>query len=92
MFLCRVTMSSGTDKTNIGVGRRDLKASFCFLDKTGQAVCSQYFGDLDHYDACGVWKTNIKRMERLYGFKPQHILACDMHPRYYSSQIFPHTS
>lgn len=80
-----VTMSSGTDKTILASGG-DLKASFCFLDKTGQAVCSQYFGDLDDYDACGVWKTNIKRMERLYGFKPD-ILACDMHPRYYSSQI-----
>lgn len=80
-----VKISKGSDKTILASGG-DLKASFCFVNREGQAVCSQYFGDLDDYDACGVWKSNIKRMERLYGIKPD-ILVCDMHPRYYSSQI-----
>ena len=63
----------------------DLKASFCYL-KDSQAVCSQYFGDLDDYDAGGLWKSNIKRVAGIYNLKPQ-ILACDMHPRYYSAHM-----
>lgn len=80
-----IKISDGADKIILASGG-DLKASFCFVDRQGRAVCSQYFGDLDDYDACGAWKSNIKRMEKLYGFRPD-ILACDMHPRYYSSQI-----
>lgn len=63
----------------------DLKSSFCFM-KEGQAVMSQYFGDLDDCDASGAWKSNIRRMGDLHRLTPE-ILACDMHPRYYSSQI-----
>lgn len=63
----------------------DLKASFCYM-KNGQAVMSQYFGDLDDCDASGAWKQNIKRVAELHGLVPQ-ILACDLHPRYYSAQI-----
>ncbi len=72
------------EKTILASGG-DLKASFCYL-KDSQAVCSQYFGDLDDYDAGGLWKSNIKRVAGLYNLKPQ-ILACDMHPRYYSAHM-----
>ncbi len=72
------------EKTILASGG-DLKASFCFL-KDSQAVCSQYFGDLDDYDAGGAWKNNIKRMAELYNLKP-HILVCDMHPHYYSAHM-----
>lgn len=61
----------------------DLKGAFCFMSGN-TAICSQYFGDLDDYDACGVWKKNVYRMEKLFGLTPK-ILACDMHPRYYSA-------
>lgn len=63
----------------------DLKASFCYL-ADDKAIMSQYFGDLDDMDVCGAWKHNIHRLGRLHRLKPD-ILACDMHPRYYSSQI-----
>lgn len=72
------------EKTILASGG-DLKAAFCYL-KNSQAVCSQYFGDLDDYDAGGLWKNNIKRIADLYNLKPQ-ILACDMHPRYYSAHM-----
>ncbi len=63
----------------------DLKAAFC-LYKDNLAIMSQYFGDLDDYDACGIWKANIHRMSELHALSPK-VLACDMHPRYYSSRI-----
>ena len=63
----------------------DLKGAFC-LYKDNLAILSQYFGDLDDYDACGIWKTNINRMSELHALVPK-VLACDMHPRYYSSRI-----
>lgn len=80
-----VYLSNCKSKKTILASGGDLKAAFCYL-KDSQAVCSQYFGDLNDYDAGGIWKNNISRIGNLYNFKPD-ILACDMHPRYYSAQM-----
>jgi len=79
-----IKVKEKSDATILASGG-DLKGSFCYF-KQGQAVMSQYFGDLDDMDAAGAWKSNIKRLAKLHRLKPT-VLACDMHPRYYSSQI-----
>ncbi len=61
----------------------DLKAAFCIADSK-MAVMSQYFGDLEDYDAYGAWQSAIERMCGLYNVE-DYVCACDLHPKYFST-------
>lgn len=61
----------------------DLKAAFCIADSK-MAVMSQYFGDLEDYDAYGAWQSAIERMYGLYNVE-EFVCACDLHPKYFST-------
>lgn len=61
----------------------DLKAAFCIADSK-MAVMSQYFGDLEDYDAYSAWQSAIERMCRLYDVESL-VCACDLHPKYFST-------
>lgn len=63
----------------------DLKSAFCFV-KGNFAYMSRYIGDLENEKAFCEYKSNIKKMEKLFGFSPE-ISVCDMHPSYYSASL-----
>lgn len=64
----------------------DLKSAFCIVHN-GYAYPSQYFGDLEDESYFKAYKSNIKRFCELHSFKPEQI-AGDMHPMYYSSNLY----
>lgn len=47
---------------------------------------SQHIGDLETKESLLVFLRQIEDFEKLYDFRPQ-VLACDMHPRYLSTQV-----
>lgn len=63
----------------------DLKASFC-LYKNGNAVMSQYFGDLEERTVLERYKASVKDLSQLLKITPD-IAVCDMHPNYHSSKF-----
>lgn len=64
----------------------DLKAVFGF-HRDNHVFLSQYFGDLDNPDTFKSYKDNIKRFAALHGFKAEKV-AADMHPGYYSTNLY----
>lgn len=64
----------------------DLKSAFCIVNGN-YAYPSQYFGDLEDMEYLSTYKDNIKRFCCLHSLKPKKIV-CDMHPLYYSSQLY----
>lgn len=63
----------------------DLKAAFCIANSEN-AVMSQYFGDLEDYDAYKAWEDAVCRMLSLYDVD-DYRLVCDMHPEYFSTSM-----
>jgi hydrogenase maturation protein HypF len=61
----------------------DLKASFC-LYKDGNAVVSQYFGDLVQVSVLQEYKNSYTDLCRLLKLEPT-LAVCDLHPNYASS-------
>ena len=49
------------------------------------AFVSQYIGDLDNPETTDFFLETIKKMQDLYGLKPDSVV-CDMHPEYFSSR------
>lgn len=65
----------------------DLKSCFCYTGGK-RAYISQHLGDLVEESCLLEYETQKKRMEQLFGFKPQ-IFACDKHPAYRSRSAVP---
>ena len=63
----------------------DLKAAFC-LYKNGNAVMSQYFGDLEEKTVLERYKASFRDLCHLLKITPD-IAVCDMHPNYHSSRF-----
>jgi hydrogenase maturation protein HypF len=63
----------------------DLKSCFCLLSGD-RAYLSQYFGDLESFGVQKNYREGIARMEQIFGITPA-MVACDLHPRYFSSQL-----
>lgn len=62
----------------------DMKAAFC-LYKKGNAVLSQYFGDLEEKTILDEYTNGVKDLSSLLKVSP-NIVVCDMHPNYYSTR------
>jgi len=62
----------------------DLKAAFC-LYKRGNAIVSQYFGDLEEKTILDQYRSAVGDLSRLTKIVPD-IAVCDMHPNYFSSR------
>lgn len=62
----------------------ELKNTFC-LTKHDRAFISQHIGDLENMAVNDSYRQNIKLFERLFDIKPL-VLACDMHPEYFSTK------
>lgn len=63
----------------------DLKAAFC-LYKKGNAVVSQYFGDLEESTVLDRYKHSVEDLLSMLKMVP-NMAVCDMHPNYFSSRF-----
>lgn len=63
----------------------DLKAAFCLCQK-GNAVVSQYFGDLEEDAVMEEFKRSYEDLTRLYRMVPG-LAVCDLHPNYHSARF-----
>lgn len=63
----------------------DLKAAFC-LYKRGNAVVSQYFGDLEEKAVLDQYTHSVEDLSDLLRITPD-AAVCDMHPNYFSSRL-----
>lgn len=55
------------------------------LGKADTVLQSQYIGDLKNWETYCFYKESLQRFRRLFRFTPQ-VLACDLHPDYFSSR------
>ena len=62
----------------------DLKNTFCFA-KRNQLICSEHIGDLEDARVYHHYINSIEHLAKLFEVKPE-IIACDMHPGYFSTQ------
>ena len=63
----------------------ELKNTFC-LAKNNLLYPSPYIGDVGDLRTVEILKSSIRRMMNLLEIKPE-IVACDLHPRYHTSQV-----
>jgi hydrogenase maturation protein HypF len=61
-----------------------LKNTFC-LAYRGEAWMGPHIGDLETEESCRAFETTLERFIGLVGIKPE-IIACDLHPDYYSTR------
>jgi len=76
-----------TEKTatqDILAAGADMKNTFCFV-KQNQVICSEHIGDLEDADVYHHYINSIEHMRRLFEVEPK-VIACDLHPGYFSSQ------
>ena len=63
----------------------ELKNTFC-LAKNNLLYPSPYIGDVGDLRTVEILKSSIRRMMNLLEIRPE-IVACDLHPRYHTSQV-----
>ena len=63
----------------------DLKAAFCIYNN-GNAVVSQYFGDLEEKTVFEEYERAVQDMTDLLKVEPQ-LVVCDLHPNYFSTRF-----
>lgn len=72
------------EKTVFAAGGQ-LKSAFA-LSKGPFSYISQFFGDLDSREACGLYGQHVERMADLLRITPE-LVVCDLHPLYFTSQF-----
>ena len=82
-----VFLSRGGERTETPVfaAGGDLKAAFCFYQR-GNAVVSQYFGDLEEHTVMREYEKSYEDLTRLLKVKPG-LAVCDLHPNYHSARF-----
>lgn len=73
----------GKGKPQIFAAGGDLKAAFC-LYKGGNAVVSQYFGDLEESSVMETYDKSFSDLKKLFKITPD-LAVCDLHPNYHST-------
>jgi hydrogenase maturation protein HypF len=61
-----------------------LKNTFCFI-KGNQLICSEHIGDLENAEVYHHYIKSIEHLRGLFEAQPK-VIACDLHPAYFSSQ------
>ena len=80
-----INLPAGFDSTiSILAMGSELKNTFCLI-KDGQAIVSQYMGDLEKLPCFKDYLKNLKLYKTLFDLKAQ-IIVIDKHPAYLSSQ------
>ncbi|MCD8339778.1 MAG: carbamoyltransferase HypF [Burkholderiales bacterium] len=62
-----------------------LKNTACLV-KGRKAIVSQHIGDLDRSTNCKTLKNTVRHLSEVFEIRPQ-IVACDMHPDFYSTRL-----
>lgn len=75
----------GRTKAGIFAAGGDLKASFCLCHK-GNAVLSQYFGDLEEDSVMKEFQNAYHDLTKLLRVEPG-LAVCDLHPNYHSARF-----
>jgi len=73
-----------TSPAHIFAAGADLKNTFCFV-KQNQLICSEHTGDLEDADVYHHYINSIDHLKGLFEVRPG-IVACDLHPGYFSTQ------
>ncbi len=84
VFLSQVEVVNRPEAEIFAAGG-DLKAAFCLYHK-GNAVVSQYIGDLEEEAVMEDYKKTYEDLTKLLKISPS-LAICDMHPNYYSAQF-----
>jgi hydrogenase maturation protein HypF len=63
----------------------ELKSTFCLL-KDAFAFVSQHIGDMENMETFEHYENTLELYERMFRVKPT-IVACDMHPEYFSTKF-----
>ncbi|MFT4005184.1 MAG: hypothetical protein QM683_05900 [Lacrimispora sp.] len=82
VFLSR---NGGKPEAPVFAAGGDLKAAFCLYQR-GNAVVSQYFGDLEEHTVMKEYEKSYGDLTRLLKVKPE-LAVCDLHPNYYSARF-----
>lgn len=75
----------GTSSRNLLAVGADLKASFA-LSRGGEAILSQYLGDLHNFDSLCAFEESLKRFQGMHEWRPD-CLVHDLHPAYESTRF-----
>ncbi|HID05827.1 MAG TPA: carbamoyltransferase HypF, partial [Armatimonadetes bacterium] len=79
-----IDLPFNVDAPILGVGA-DLKNAFCIADERW-AVMSQHIGDMENIETCDYFRRALMHLCSLLDVEPC-VIAHDMHPRYYSTQL-----
>ena len=85
VFVEEAAGKEGSFRECIFAAGADLKSSFC-LQKGSRTILSQYLGDLEDYGVLRNYQTAREDMIRVFHAAPE-IVACDLHPGYYSTRM-----
>ncbi|MHC4618025.1 MAG: carbamoyltransferase HypF [Planctomycetota bacterium] len=69
---------------DVFVAGSDLKNTFCFV-KQNQLICSEHIGDLEDAEVYHHYVNSIEHLRQLFEVEPK-VIACDLHPAYFSTQ------
>ncbi|PJJ27328.1 carbamoyltransferase HypF [Lacrimispora celerecrescens] len=85
VFLSKEAGGANGRNTGIFAAGGDLKAAFCLCQK-GNAVVSQYFGDLEEEAVMEEYQRSYEDLIRLLRMAPG-LAVCDLHPNYHSARF-----
>lgn len=80
-----ITLTSNHNQGVVVGAGGDLKSAFC-LYKDGNAVVSQYFGDLEEYRVLEEYKSSFYDLSKMLHIRPDWVVA-DLHPNYHSKKF-----
>ncbi|MFA5292545.1 MAG: carbamoyltransferase HypF [Phycisphaerae bacterium] len=83
-FVPQVFISKKSACADIFAAGADLKNTFCFVKKN-RFIVSEHIGDMADASVYKHWLGSIEHLKKLIKVNPS-IVACDMHPGYFSSQ------
>jgi len=83
-FVPQAFISKKSACADIFAAGADLKNTFCFVKKN-RFIVSEHIGDMAEASVYKHWLGSIEHLKKLIEVNPS-IIACDMHPSYFSSQ------
>ncbi|MEN6384846.1 MAG: carbamoyltransferase HypF [Phycisphaerales bacterium] len=83
-FVPQPIISKRKSEYDVFAAGSDLKNTFCFV-KGNRCITSEHIGDLEEPGVYKHWLNSIEHLKKLIDVKPQ-VIACDIHPNYFSSQ------
>jgi hydrogenase maturation protein HypF len=83
-FVPTPLITKKSTKQQILAAGADLKNTFSFY-RGNQIICSEHIGDLEDAEVFSHYKKSIEHFRKLFEVEPD-VIACDLHPGYFSTQ------